>query len=122
MAHTRKPPIYLAVSLPIYLLGAWTVVALLLKAYQRTSGVAPNAIPNRNGLLIVLPALFLWMPVSLLLSNVMLRVVAPLRSIAEQYAKRSGHSGFRESQRFLLRAAVLVGLVCSLLIALGFWL
>jgi hypothetical protein len=117
---TRKPLIYLAVILPILWIGAMALLYFLLNAYHQFSGAPLNAIPNKNGLLIVLPALFLWIPLSLFLSNLVLYVIAPLRRIAQRYERESHHPGFLESQRALLKLAGLVGLICIPLMALGF--
>jgi hypothetical protein len=121
-SSTHKPPIYLALIFPIYLGGAAILLWLLLGAYTLRMGIAPQVIPNRNGLLIALPVVFLWIPLSLLLSNALLHAVPALRAIAERYARLSSHPGFAESQRQLLKLAGVVAVVCVPLIALDFWL
>jgi hypothetical protein len=119
--YTRKPPVYLAVMLPIFWLGLMTLCWLLLRAYHSISGTPLNAIHNRNGLLLLLPAFVLWIPLSLLLSNVVLYVTPPLRRVAERYVMKSNHPGFLKSQQMLLKMTGLLALVCIPLIALGFW-
>jgi hypothetical protein len=77
-------------------------------------------VPNVNGLLISLPAFFLWIPGHLLLGNVVLYCVAPFRRIVEQYVADTGRPGFVESQKVLLKVFVAVAVICVPLIVLGF--
>ncbi len=79
-----------------------------------------SAVPNLNGMLIALPAVFLWIPVSLLLSNAILYVIPPLRRIAEGYASKADLPSFVESQRALLKVAAVFTLISVPLIVLGY--
>jgi hypothetical protein len=81
------------------------------------SAAAP--VPNLNGILIALPTLFLWMPLALLISNVILRVVPPLRRVAERYGAAAGRPDFEASQRQLAKVFLWIALVCVPLIAVG---
>jgi hypothetical protein len=116
----KKPAIYLLVILPILIGGALLLVVSLIAAYSRMTGIPPAGVPNLNGLLIALPALLLWIPVSLLLGNVVLFSISPLKRVAEQYSREPGRPGFRESQRLLVKVAVAVAVVSVPLIVLGF--
>jgi hypothetical protein len=116
----RKPSIYLLVILPILVVGGFCVVVALLGAYSGVSGVPLSNLPNLNGLLIALPGLLLWLPLSLLLGNVVLYSIPPLRRIAEEYALQADRPGFVESQKALLKILGVVALVCVPLIVLGF--
>jgi hypothetical protein len=100
--------------------GSVFVVAALIGAYSAVRGVPPAAVPDVNGLLIALPAFFLWIPVSLLLSNVILYSVPPLRRIAEEYAARADQPGYVKAQKTLLKVLGVFALVCVPLIVLGF--
>jgi len=116
----RKPFIYLLVILAILAGGSMGLIVTIIEAYSQVKGVAYSGIPGLNGLLITLPALFLWIPISLLISNLVLYSISPLRRIAEQYVARSGHAGFADSQKGLLKMLGIFALVCLPLIVLGF--
>ncbi len=119
-APQRKPAVYLLVILPILVGGGVSLIAGLVELYSRLKGVPPSAIPNLNGLLIMLPTFFVWIPVSLILANLVLYCLPPLRRTAEQYSERAGRPGFADSQKLLLKALGVVALLCLPLIALGF--
>jgi hypothetical protein len=116
----RKPAVYLLVILPVLVGGGICLVDALLRAYSHVRGISQSAVPMPNGLLIALPAIFVWIPISLLLANLVLYVVSPLRRIAEVYSTQAGGPGFATSQKILLRALAWFCLVCLPLIALGF--
>lgn len=116
----RKPIIYLAVILPVFLGGALGIVYVLMRAFAHVRDVPLNAIPDLNGLLMALPAALLWIPVSLLVSNLILLVVPPLRRRAASYAASTGSVSFGVSQLAVLRATLWFGLLCVPLITLGF--
>jgi hypothetical protein len=115
-----KPAVYLLVIVPITAGGGLGLVVALLVAYCRITGIPLAALPNRNGLLLSLPAFLLWVPAGLLLANVVLHAVAPLRRIAERYAARAGQPGYGESQKMLLQALGAFAVICVPLIVLGF--
>jgi hypothetical protein len=116
----RKPVIYLLVILPTLVVGAVCLIATLIEAYSQVTGVPRSSVPRLNGLLIALPALFLWIPLSLLIANVVLCCVPPLRRIAERYAAQTERPGLIESQQALLKMLGVIALVCVPLILLGF--
>jgi len=116
----RKPVAYLLLILPILVGGGVCLIAALVGSYSQVKGVARSAMPNLNGLLIALPAFLLWIPISLLMANVILYCVPPLRRIAEGYAAQAGRPGFVESQKTLLKVLGVFALVCLPLIVLGF--
>jgi hypothetical protein len=118
----RKPIVYLLVNLPIIAGGGVCLLLTLIEAYSRVKGVAHSAIPRLNALLITLPAFFLWIPIGLLVSNLVLYFISPLRRIAAEYVVRSGHPGFAESQNGILKLLRIVALVCIPLVLLGFML
>jgi hypothetical protein len=119
---TKRPVVYLAVILPLLSVGGVASIAGMLAIYSKITGTPPANIPNRNGLLIGLPAFFLWIPLSLFLSNCVLFVVAPLRRVAERFVAEAHRPGFFESQRQLLVLSAAFAVICVPLIALGFWL
>jgi hypothetical protein len=119
---TKRPLAYLVVILPLLVLGGMALLFALLRAFAEVRGVARSAIPNVNGILICLPALLFWMPISLLLSNCVLFAVPRLRRVAERFAAEAQRPDFRQSQRQLLIATGAIGLVCVPLVLLGFWL
>jgi len=100
--------------------GGVSLIVALLEAYSRVTGLARSAVPNLNGLLITLPAFFLWIPTSLLISNIVLYWVPPLRRIAEAYVAETNRPGFIDSQKKLLKVLGGFALVCIPLIVLGF--
>lgn len=118
----KKPKIFLIVILPILTFGAVAVLAGLIEAYSRINNIPKSSIPNLNGFLITLPALFLWLPVALLLSNCVLWVVPQLRRTAENYAAQAKRPNFGESQRQLAKLALAVAAICVPLIVIGFML
>lgn len=115
-----KPPIYLAVFLPVFSSGAFGIVYLLMRVFAHIRDMPLNAVPELNGLLIGIPALFLWIPVSLLVANLILLALPPLRRRAASYAASTDSLSFRGSQLAMLRATFWLGLLCLPLIALGF--
>lgn len=115
-----KPVIYLIVILPVLGGGGVCLLLSLVEAYSQLWGVARSAIPGLNSLLITLPAFFLWIPISLLVSNLVLYFIPPLRRVAENYVVRSGHPGFADSQKGLLKLLPIFSLVCIPLVILGF--
>lgn len=116
----KNPTLYLAVILPIFVIGAISVVVGLETAYARMTGIRLSSVPALNGILISIPALLLWVPVALMLANGVLFVVPPLRRIAESYAASANLPGFQESQRQLARMALVMGSICVPLIVAGF--
>jgi hypothetical protein len=116
----NRPLVYLSVMLPVLLVGGLGIVAALMAAYARFTGIAQHAVPRLNALLISLPTLILWIPLALLLGNCVLYLIPRLRTAAERYADESGHAGCRDSQRQLAIAAIVMALVCLPLITLGF--
>jgi hypothetical protein len=116
----RRPPVYLIVILPLLMSGgpvAYFAVAMYAAAHE----IPFDAVPQYNGLLVGLPALFLWLPLALLLANGILNAVPLLRRIAEGYVAQAGRPGYWESQRQLLRVFVWSALACIPLITIG-WL
>jgi hypothetical protein len=116
----KKPAIYLIVILPILLVGTVSIITALLAVYTRTANIRPSTIPNTNAMLIALPTIFLWIPVTLLLSNCVLFAVPPLRRVAEAYVSRTNRPGFIESQRQLAKVVLISAVFCIPLIVLGF--
>ncbi len=116
----KKPLVYLAIILPILGFGSVSLVCALIVAYSRIKGIPRSGVPNLNGILISLPALVLWVPISLFLTNLVLFCVAPLRRAAERYAIQAERPGFIESQEDLMKLLFVVALICIPLIVLGF--
>jgi hypothetical protein len=115
----NRPRIYLVVILPLLVLGGLLVVSLSLGAYAATVGVPLSAVPEINALLIALPAFFLWIPVSLLIANVVLTSVPAFRRIAEAYVTANARPDYHMSQRQLSRVLGWTACVCVPLILLG---
>ena len=118
----KKSGIFLLVILPILVGGGFAIVAGLTDVFADMRGIQAKSLPNLNMILICLPAIFLWLPVSLLLSNCVMYVVPPLRQIAETYASDADRPDFAESQRMIGKVTFYMLLVCGPLIALGFFL
>jgi len=117
-----KPKIYLAVILPMLCFGGLLVIVALIRCFAAVRGIPMRQIPNVNGMLISLPAVLLWIPIILLLSNLILFAIPYLRRIAGQYVATAKRPGFRETQSDLLKLTGYFAIVCLPLIALGFWL
>ncbi len=115
-----KPRVYLLVILPILFFGELALMIALIWMYAQFRNVPRDAIPNLNGFFIFLPAVFLWMPVSLLLGNVIPYIVPPLRRIAERYSSETDRPGYLESQKGLLKVLGIFAMICIPLIVLGF--
>ena len=115
----NRPRFYLVVILPVLVLGGLLVVSLVLGAYATAVGVRLSAVPEVNALLIALPAFLLWIPVSLLIANVVLTSVPPFRRIAEAYITANARPDYRTSQRQLSRILGWTACVCVPLILLG---
>jgi hypothetical protein len=120
MPSPRKPVVYLLVIVPILIGGAIGISAGLIDLYTRLTGIPRSSVPRINGLLIALPAVFLWMPVTLLLSNCVLFVVPPLRKVANAYTTQTNSPSFHESQRILGKITLFAAVVCLPLIIVGF--
>jgi hypothetical protein len=116
----NRPPIYLLVILPLLLFGA-VVVYLAVTAYATFHEIPVSAVPRANGFLIALPTLFLWIPVALLLSNVVLNAVPPLRRVAEDFVARSSAPTYSESQQQLLKVLKWTAFACIPLVAIGWF-
>ena len=97
-----KPAIYLLVILPILIVGGVLLPLRLLHYYAASKGIPLAAVQNIPGMLIALPAFFIWVPVGLLISNVVLAAIPPLRKIAVEYSLRAGRPSFLGSQLELL--------------------
>ena len=117
-----RPKIYLVVILPILCFGGFTVIELLLHCFTFLRGIPASEIPFANAMLIGLPAILLWISISLLLSNLILFAIGHLRQVAEQYAAAANRPGFRDSQKNLLKLTGCIAIICLPLIVLGFWL
>jgi hypothetical protein len=116
----RRPSIYLLVILPLLLLGG-IVSSLVVGAYAASRAIPIAAIPQVNALLLAIPTLSLWIPLALLLANVILNAVPPLRRTAEGFTAIAGRPAYPESKRQLRTFLAWSALVCIPLIALG-WL
>ena len=98
------------------------LVSALLEAHSHLKGVARSAVPDPIALMITLPAFFLWIPISLIVGNIVLYCVPPLRQVAQRHAAQANRPGFLASQKVLLRVLGVLALVCLPLIVLGFFL
>lgn len=116
----RKPAIYLMVILPVLVVGDMILVVGLTNLYSQFKNVSLSDLPNLNGMLISLPAIFLWIPCSLLISNLIIRLTPPLRVVAEKYTAQSNGPSFGESQKRLLKVLYIFAMICVPLILLGF--
>ena len=114
----RRPRIYLAVILPLLLLGV-VFSYLAVRTYAVSHDVPIRAVPDLNGILIALPILFLWIPMALLLANFIIRAAPPLRRIAESYVASADRPDFGTSQRQLAKGLLWSTVVCIPLIAVG---
>ena len=100
--------------------GCLTVIYGLLELFVRIRGIQPIEIPDLNKALIMFPAMIMWGPVSLILSNCVLYIVPPLNAIATKYASEAKRPGFADSQKRLGKVALYIMVVCVPLITLGF--
>jgi hypothetical protein len=114
----RRPRIYLALILPLLLLGV-VVMYLVVRIYAASHDVPLQAVPDLNAMLIALPTLFLWLPVMLLLANFIMRAAPPLRRIAESYVSSADRPDFGTSQRQLAKVLLWFAFVCIPLIVVG---
>ena len=116
----RKPAIYLVVILPILVVGGMFVIVRLMSYYAYLNGIPLSAALDKASMLIALPAFFIWIPLSLFISNLVLEIVPPLRKVARQYSSESRTPGFLASQFQLFMALVAISIVCVPLIIYGF--
>jgi hypothetical protein len=93
----------------------------LLSFYAKQHGLRAGDVPDAKALLILLPTFFLWIPLALVLSNVVLKSIRPLRKIAEAYASTAARPGYAASQRQLLKALGWLAGFCVPLILVGWW-
>jgi hypothetical protein len=117
---TRKPSIYLLIIIPILFIGYIGIVILLLNLYSRFWDIPFYLISNLNGLLITLPVLFLWIPISLFLGNNVIYRFHPLRQIAEQFILKEGYPSYYQSQVELMKVIKIISIICIPIILLGF--
>jgi hypothetical protein len=114
----RRPRIYLAVILPSLALGV-IVAYLVVGMYAASHDVPIYAVPDLNGILIAVPTLILWIPVALLLANVVIRAVPPLRRVADSYVTSLERPDFGTSQRQLIKVLLWSAFVCVPLVVVG---
>lgn len=113
-----KPKSHRVVHLLILGFGALLVVEALIHCFAVVRGISTREIPFVNAILIGLPALFLWIPIGMLLSNLILVATAYLGQTTEQRFAAARH--FYEAQRDILKAAGYIAIICLPLIVLGF--
>jgi hypothetical protein len=116
----QRPRVYLAVILPTLALGG-AVAFGLLSLYARQHGLRTDDVSDAKALLIFLPTFFLWIPLALVLSNVVLKTIRPLRIVAETYASTAARPGYAASQRQLLKVFGWLAVFCVPLILAGWW-
>jgi len=116
----RKPLIYLWAIVPILLGGAIAIPVCLLSVHAAMRGVRMNEIPDATAIMIAIPALILWIPIALLLSNVVMAAIPPMRRIAQAYTRRAGTPGFFKSQVQLMGLTAIFAVICVPIIIYGF--
>jgi hypothetical protein len=116
----RKPLVDAVVILPILVLGGMSFMLFLISAFSGIFNIPASHLAGWNGLLISIPAFLPWIPVSLLLGNLLLCRIPPLRRIAERHVSDANRPGFMESQKTLCKALRISASVCLPLIILGF--
>lgn len=116
----RKPRAYLLVMLPLSIGGGLGIILALIHAYSRMHGISPAEVTDRNAMLITVPAFFLWMPLSLIISNFIIRMIPPLRKIANDFVSQTNSPGYEVTQKSLLKLFVGLAVVCMPLIVIGF--
>ncbi len=119
MSTGKKPTVLLMVGFPLLFAVIFPVAGLIL-LYANIAGIPRAAVPQLNGILIGLPTVFLWIPLSMLLANCIIHFVRPLRESAEAYVTEARRPGFLESQRGLAKVALVMAVICVPLIILGF--
>ena len=102
---SRKPLIYLCVLLPLLLVGGVAAALGAVALFARSRGIAFGEVADAPGILLSIPAFFLWIPFCLMLGNGILFAIPPLRPIAEAHVRRHGAPDFRTTQRDLARFA-----------------
>jgi len=117
---TKKPPIYLIIILPVLVGGYFLIVWSNLTAFKYLNGIGINQIPEKNALLILLPSFFLWVPVSLLLSNAIISVIPSTRKIAENYVKKANKPDYTKTQKALKKLFWSIASIAIPLILLGY--
>jgi len=92
------------------------LVALLARA----TGATLATVPNGAAIVVACCGALLAVPVALMLSNLVLRALSPLRRIAGRDAARNGRPDFAASQRALLRLFLVLAAICAPIIAATF--
>lgn len=116
----RKPLVYLAVILPLLVVGGIAVSSMLARSYAAQRGIPVSAINDAAAVWIVIPGFLLWIPACLLIGNGLLHAIPPLRRIAVRHASETGGPDFIRSQRQLLRLFLVLAVICIPAIAAGF--
>lgn len=116
----RKPLIYLLVIVPILLGGAIAIPMYLLSVHAAMRGVRMNEVPDATAIMITIPALIVWIPIALLLSNFVMVAIPPMRRIAQAYTRRAGTPGFFKSQLQLMGLTAIIAVICIPIIIYGF--
>ena len=117
---TRKPTAYLVVLVPMILGGGIGTYLASLWMFSYLRQIPKAEIPALNGFLITLPAFFLWLPIALWLSNLVIFATPPLRKLAEEYVARARKPNFQDSQVALARVIRWTAAICMPLIIAGF--
>jgi hypothetical protein len=116
----QRPLVHLFVGMPMLFVGFVCIGVTLLSVYSSFANIRRAEIPELNKTLIMIPAFFLWLPISFLLSNLLIYHITPLRRATERYVKKAGRPGYAQSQKGLLKALLIVAAICIPLIVLGF--
>lgn len=117
---SHKPAIHLAVILPLLVGGNLLLSWLLLSGYAAAREIRIPDIPDAKALMLVLPGLILWIPLSLLIANRILTAIPSLRRVTQRHADATGGPDFKQSQRGLRIVFMIAAAVCLPIIASAF--
>ena len=115
-----RPVVFLVVLLPLLLGAMWAASVGLVALLARATGTTLATVPNGAAIVVAGCGALLAVPVALMLSNLVLRALPPLRRIAERDVARTGRPDFGASQRALLRLFLVLAAIAVPIIAVAF--
>lgn len=115
-----RPAVFLLVVLPILWGGMLAAAVGLVALLARATDTTLATVPDGAAIVVACCGALLAVPVALMLSNLVLRALSPLRRIASRDAARHRRPDFAASQRALLRLFLVLAAICAPIIAATF--
>jgi len=114
----KRPKVFI-IQIPMWLILSFGLIIPCLRSL-RNGLPEEGAISALNGILIVFPILIGMKLITLLLINKIVFVMPRFRKQTEEWVKQTpGRQGYKESQKQLIKASLIVVPLCVLLVIIG---